>query len=93
LNKQKWNNQQWGRFYENLVQNKYKKLGYVVLNPHEKGFPDLIAVKDGKIQFFIEVKSGKHKVHDFQQEIHNNLESLGFEVKVVKFEGGNKNGN
>lgn len=71
-----------GQQNERKIEEIYRKQGFTVLNLHEKGFPDLLLLKDGKIEAFIEVKGGSHKVHDFQARIHRKLEDLGFKVQV-----------
>jgi len=71
---------------ERKVAENYRKQGYQVLNVNEKGFPDLIILKDRKIEFLIEVKTPKHKVHGFQKEFHKQLEAMGFQVKIITVE-------
>jgi len=73
-----------GRENEEKIAEKYRKQGYIVLNVNEKGFPDLIVIKDKEIEMFVEVKGRKHPVHDFQKEMHRKLEKLGFKVVVEK---------
>jgi len=73
-----------GRLNEEIVAERYRKQGYLVLNVNEKGFPDLIVLKGKEIQFFVEVKGGKHKLHDFQVEFHKRLEKMGFPVKIER---------
>jgi len=76
--------EQRGRENEILVVEYYRKQGYDVLNVNEKGFPDLIVLKDGKIEFLVEVKGGSHPVHTFQKELHERLRRMGLKVKVVR---------
>jgi len=52
---------------ERRIARKYGKQGYQVLIVNKKGFPDLIVLKDKEIKFFVEVKTGKHRVHPFQK--------------------------
>lgn len=73
-----------GRKNEEIIAENYRKQGYQVLNVNKKGFPDLIVLKDGKVEFFVEVKGGRHKVHPFQKEVHKELERMGFQIKTVR---------
>ena len=67
---------------EAKVKEEYEKKGYVVLSQNDKGFPDLIAIKDGKIAFFVEVKAmQKPDLGRYEVWYHQYLNSLGFEVK------------
>ena len=59
-----------------------------VANQVEKGFPDIMAMKEGKVSF-IEVKDPKHKVHKHQREIQKRLKESGFHVSVVVVDGEN----
>ena len=72
---------------EKRAQESYEKEGYVVLNPNDVGFPDLIVVKDGKIAFFVEVKAmQKPDIKERgQMWYHQYLRSLNFEVKCINF--------
>jgi len=74
--------QEQGRKNEKKVEREYRENGYQVLNVNDKGFPDLIILKDGKIECFVEVKAPKHKVHGFQKEFHKQLEAMGFQVEI-----------
>ena len=80
--------EQKGRENEMLAAEYYRKQGYSVLNVNEKGFPDLIVLKDGKIEFLVEVKGGSHPVHAFQEELHEQLRRMGLKVKVVRVVNG-----
>ena len=79
---------------ENIVQKHFEGEGYVVLNPNEKGFPDLIVVKGRKIIFFVEVKGCKETkpfVPDSRKQIYESLKKkLGVETKCINV---NKDGN
>jgi len=69
---------------ESLVEEEYKKKGYVVLNQNRKGFPDLIVIKDGKIVFFVEVKAKQEpKIEIEELQYHQYLNKLDFEVKCI----------
>jgi len=68
-----------------IVMKRLREEGFVVFdvsNQVEKGFPDLMAVKEGKVSF-IEVKGSKHKVHEHQKKIQERLKESGFQVSVV----------
>lgn len=49
--------EEYWRTAEEKVKEHYEEQGYVVLNQNDKGFPDLMAIKDGKIGFSVEVKA------------------------------------
>jgi len=74
--------QEIGKENERKVAEDYRKKGYQVLNVNEEGFPDLIILKNGKIEFLIEVKTPKHPVHKPQREYHKQLEAIGLPVKI-----------
>lgn len=74
--------QEQGRKNEKIIEREYKERGYQVLNVNDKGFPDLVILKNGKIERFIEVKAPKHKVHGFQKAFHKQLEAMGFQVEI-----------
>lgn len=71
---------------ERRIARKYGKQGYQVLIVNEKGFPDLIVLKDKEIKFFVEVKTGKHSVHPFQEKVHKEIEKMGFQVRTERLE-------
>jgi Holliday junction resolvase-like predicted endonuclease len=70
-----------GKINEEKAVEYFRKQGYQVLNVNKKGFPDLIILKGKEIQFFVEVKGGRHKIHPWQRHVHNELEKMGFQVK------------
>lgn len=68
-----------------IVMERLRKEGFIVFdmsNQVEKGFPDLMVIKEGKVSF-IEVKGSKHKVHEHQRKIQRRLKESGFQVSVV----------
>ena len=71
---------------ERKIARKYRKQGYQVLSVNEKGFPDLIVLKDKEIEFFVEVKTGRHRVHLFQEKVHKKIEKMGFQVRIERLE-------
>ena len=73
-----------GEKYEQIVKERLEAQGYDVLRFKDKGVPDLLVLKDGKIVKFVEVKGGSHSVHGHQKKYHEMLKQLGFEVEVVK---------
>jgi hypothetical protein len=69
---------------ENVVKDHFKKLGYTVLNQNDRGFPDLIVLKDGKVSFFVEVKAmQKPDLNIDEMQYHQYMNDLGFEVKCM----------
>ncbi|HAX62359.1 MAG TPA: hypothetical protein DCX95_07400 [Elusimicrobia bacterium] len=84
---------QMGQVNEKKVAAKYERQGYEVLRIGDTGFPDLIILKDKKIEFFIEVKGQKHKVHREQKNYHKKLKDKGYEVKIEKVDHQCFNGN
>ena len=80
--------QEKGRENMKVTMKRLREEGYTVFdisNTVEKGFPDLMTVKDGKVAF-IEVKGPKHKVHKHQKNILKRLEEEGFPVSGVVVE-------
>lgn len=75
-----------GKRNEERIANRYRKKGYTILDTNTKGFSDLIVLKGHNIEFFVEAKDGKHKVHSFQETIHKKLEEMGFEVRVERIQ-------
>ena len=68
-----------------IAMKRLREEGFIVFdvsNQVEKGFPDLMAIKQGKVSF-IEVKGSKHRVHEHQREIQRRLKESGFQVSVV----------
>lgn len=73
---------------ESLVKDMFQKQGYTVLNQNDKGFPDLIVIKDGKISFFVEVKAMKKPdLSIYEMWYHQYLNKIGFEVKCINVLG------
>lgn len=75
-----------GRINEETVAERYRKQGYRVLNVNKKGFPDLVVLEGNEIKFLLEVKGGKHEVHSFQEETHEELRKMGFQVRTERVE-------
>lgn len=75
---------------EPLVEEMFKKQGYAILNVNDVGFPDLIAIKDGKIAFFVEVKAmQKPELKGiYQMQYHQFLNRLGFKVRYINAKNG-----
>lgn len=76
--------------YQTQLINKYKKLGYIVINvikASEAGYPDLILLKNGKATF-IEVKEGKDTLKPLQKYRIDQLIAEGFEAFCVHNEKG-----
>ena len=68
-----------------IVMRRLREKDFIVFdvsNQVEKGFPDLMTIKEGKVSF-IEVKGAKHKVHKHQTNIQRRLKESGFQVSVV----------
>ena len=69
---------------ENLLQKHPKKDEIMkLLNSFEKGYPDLICLKD-KIISFYEVKSNDSEVKEHQKQVMKTLKSEDYEVKTVR---------
>lgn len=63
----------------------YEQQGYLVVKIglcNKKGFPDLMALKDGKA-LFIEVKRPGEKPRPLQEYRHRELREKGFEVLIL----------
>lgn len=69
-----------GKWAERLTQQKYEEQGYDVIHT---GVPDLLLLKDGKIEF-VEVKTPKDKLQDSQKRAIKILEKHGFGVRVER---------
>ena len=69
---------------ERKVMKHYKDQGYDVLRVDDKGFPDLLVLKDGQLHFTVEVKTGGHAIHRHQREYHTMMASLGLTVVHVR---------
>lgn len=50
------------------------------------GFPDIIALKDGKLRF-IEVKTGHRSLNKAQKKAHNTFKKHGVSVEVIRVGG------
>jgi hypothetical protein len=77
-----------GEKAEETVKKHFEEEGYVVLNVNDKHFPDLIAFKDGKIAFFVEVKEyqtdKKPYVPYWRGKFYESLkDKLGVETKCI----------
>ena len=75
----------YGKEAEDYVKKQFEKQGYIVINQNDNGFPDLIAFKDGKIAFFVQVMgSQKPKRGYYEEQCAESLkEKLGVEVKYI----------
>jgi Holliday junction resolvase-like predicted endonuclease len=73
-----------GRKNEDVVADFYRKQGYQVINRNDKGFPDLIVLKDKHILFFVESKALGVPLKQIQKENIPKLKNQGFETKVVE---------
>jgi Holliday junction resolvase-like predicted endonuclease len=83
-----------GEEAEKQVQKHFEKQGYAVLNQNDKGFPDLIAFKDRKIAFFVQVKAIQDP-HPYPYYYENQSakeikEKLGVEVKYINVKNDGK---
>lgn len=74
---------------ENRIQadiiKRYEQQGYLVVKIglcNKQGFPDLMALKDGKASF-IEVKRPGQKPRILQEYRHQELREQGFEVLIL----------
>lgn len=75
---------------EMIVKEHYKEKGYTALNQNDRGFPDLIVLKDGKVSFFVEVKAMQEPDINLSEiQYHQYLENLGFKVKCINVRKGN----
>ena len=77
--------QRQGRFNEKIVAEIYRGKGFDVLDLNERGFPDLLILKDGKIQMFIEVKGGGKK--EVQMKHNGFYTLLGQIISRMDIEG------
>jgi Holliday junction resolvase-like predicted endonuclease len=70
---------------EDYVKKQFEKQGCVVLNQNDEGFPDLMAFKDGKIAFFVQVVARQKPYVGFAESqcAENLKEKLGVEVKYI----------
>ena len=67
---------------EGVVAKHYREQGYQVIEINEKGFPDLIILKDKQVLFFVEVKARGVPPTHVQKEAHIKWKKEGFETKV-----------
>jgi hypothetical protein len=58
---------------------------YTVLNTSTKGFPDLIVLKGHNIEFFVEVKGGRHKCTRFGKQCTRNLKKWVLKLESKGF--------
>ena len=65
---------------ETIVRDKYEAKGYDVI---KAGIPDLILLKEGKIEF-VEVKSHIDKLSEYQERAFRLLKKHGFIVKLER---------
>lgn len=65
---------------EKVVYTRLCKKGYKIF---KNGWPDFAICRNGKIKYFIEVKSYPDIVMPHQKEIHEILRRSGFKVKVI----------
>jgi len=72
-----------GRKNEEVVAEHYRKQGYQVLNQNERGFPDLIVLKDKHVLFFVEVKRRGVRLRQEQKDMTPKLGKEGFETKII----------
>lgn len=73
-----------GKENEALVMKHYQDKGFTVLNQNDAGFPDLLLFRGKELVKMVEVKGGNHKVHNHQQDYLRSLESLGFDIEIVR---------
>lgn len=76
-----------GKKNEDLVSKDFIEQGFQVLNINDKGFPDLIVLKNKKIILFCEVKTLRGNLTDIQKEYHKKLNDIGFSTQVIFKEG------
>lgn len=67
---------------EEIVAKHYREQGYQVIDINEKGFPDLIILKNKQVLFFVEVKALGVSLKSYQKEAHIKWKKEGFETKV-----------
>ena len=79
---------------EKYAKKQFEKQGYVVFNPNndDKGFPDLIVIKDRKIAFFVQVvaRQNPYVGSDERKCAEKIKETLGVEVKYVNVKDNEK---
>ena len=79
-----------GKEGEDQAVKHFQSLGYTIFNTNDVGFPDLLVIKNGKLDFFIEVKSGENSYIDMkgQRMYHLKLFKAGFITKGVRVKEG-----
>jgi Holliday junction resolvase-like predicted endonuclease len=74
-----------GKREEDLAVKYFQDKGFTALNTSDEGFPDLIVMKGGRIEFFAEVKSGETSFISWsQRQYHKRLLEKGFITKGVR---------
>ena len=74
-----------GKEEEDLTVKYFEDRGFTALNKNDEGFPDLIVIKDGRIEFFAEVKSGETSfISMSQRQYHKKLLEKGFITKGIR---------
>jgi hypothetical protein len=66
--------------FQTKIINQYKKNGWTVLNIiklSDSGYPDLLCMKQGKIDTWIECKEGNDTLKEMQKYRINELNKLG----------------
>jgi Holliday junction resolvase len=72
--------------YQTKIKNQYTKLGYTVLKViklSDSGYPDLLALKDGKA-IWIEVKEKTDTLKELQRFRIDELRQLGFDAYCLQ---------
>ena len=72
--------------YQTKIKNQYTKLGYTVLKViklSDSGYPDLLALKDGKA-IWIEVKEKNDTLKELQGFRIDELRQLGFDAYCLQ---------
>ena len=79
-----------GKLGEDQTVKYFQSLGYTVFNRNDVGFPDLLVTKNGKLEFFVEVKSGETSYIGMsdQRLYHLKLLKAGFTTKGVRVKDG-----
>jgi Holliday junction resolvase-like predicted endonuclease len=74
-----------GKMEEDIAIKYFQDKGFTALNTNDEGFPDLIVIKDGRIEFFAEVKSGETSFISWsQRQYHKRLFEKGLITKGVR---------
>lgn len=73
-----------GKTEEDLAVKYFQDRGFTAFNRGDRGFPDLIVIKDRRVVFFVEVKSGKNYIPMEQRLYHQKLIEAGFPTKGVR---------